>query len=129
MEAASWRHMRSSPSESFRGLWHDDQFAELLTRRIHNRGRRFVGASGVERRLRVIFDEQLSELRRLSSKLFSDQSEGHVDPGGNTGGREDLAVAHDTLFRRYGAELFQDIESKLVRGGLQPLEYPGGGQP
>ena len=47
---------------------------------------RFVGTSGIKRRLGVVFDEQLSELCRLGSEFFSDQSESHVDPGGNTGG-------------------------------------------
>src|SRR5689334_926045 len=46
-------------------------------------------------------------------------------PDETPGGREDFAVANDTLFGRNGTELFQDIEGKPMRGGIQALKHAG----
>jgi hypothetical protein len=63
-----------------RGLWHDDQLAELFTRRSYDGWRRLVWAPGIKRWLGIVLNEQLDELRRIGAKLFRDQGESHVDP-------------------------------------------------
>src|SRR5205085_403528 len=85
----------------------------LAQQRDDLRGR-LLRRAGVERRLRVVLD---AELDRLSDGLAGDpgdERERHVDPGGDAGGADDLAVEDDALADGVRPERAQRLEREPV---------------
>lgn len=79
------REIRSKKSGSHslrglrRGLRHCDQLAEFLRRCMYDVRWRLVRTSHIERRLGIIFNEQLCQLGRIGTELFGNQGKGHVN--------------------------------------------------
>ena len=87
-----------------------------------------LGGAGVEGGLGVVLDAQLDGLGDLGADLLADQVQGHVDPGGDAGGGDDLAVLDEAAADRVGAEVAQRLEVEPVAGDALALEQAGGAE-
>ena len=90
--------------------------------------RRLLRRAGVEGRVGVVLDAELDRLGDLRPDLAGDQVQGHVDPGGDPGGGDDLAVLDEAAADGVGAVGAQLVELEPVRGRALSLQQPGGAE-
>src|SRR5215471_1631371 len=86
-----------------------------------------VWCTGVERWLRVIFDDQLNRFSRYGPVDPPGQRQGHVDTGRDTRAADERFIKDDTAGADGDAHRGQDVPERPVRGGSSAGEDPGGG--
>jgi hypothetical protein len=76
----------------------------------------------------VVLDDELQRPGLVLARLAGRQGQGHVDPGRDAAGSDDLALDHHALGDRLSAEVAQVVANGPVAGRALALQDSGGAE-
>jgi hypothetical protein len=81
--------------------------------------------AAVERRRGVVLQAELDRLRHFAARELRREREPEIDPRRDAAPGDPVAIAHDALGHRLGAEARQVFAPHPVAGGLVAVQQPG----